>query len=209
LRRRSTRSPRSKRSGGSAAEGGAAADEFEAWTAGLDPRWQAPVRQAVASRARYLDLVAQTPPGPTRDWLEELRTTMDEAVQRVAEAVWRAIRASEISAGLGRDAVTVELKQARRDLDAARRAGADTTVVEQRLEAMVRRHRAVNDALNLAEDTMGGLEEMNIRLDTAVAQAATVVLRSSIDSRTALDRELDEVIAGLTAIDEALEDFAD
>jgi hypothetical protein len=167
------------------------------------------VRRALGSRERFLLLVEQAPPGPTREWLDGLRPTVDEAVRRVAEAVWRAIRASEISAGLALDTATDELKRARRELAAAQRSGADTTTPEERVAAMAGRHRAVNDALNLAEDTMSGLEELNVRLDTAVAQAATVVLRSSVDTRAALDRELDEVIAGLTAIDDALEGFAD
>jgi hypothetical protein len=209
LRRRSKDGGRPAGRAGGAAGETSPVDEFQVWVDGLEPRWQEPVRQALGSRERFLVLVGQASPGPTRDWLEGLRPTVDEAVRRVADAVWRAIRASEISAGLALDTATEELKQARRELAAAQRRGSDTATFQERVDAMARRHRAVNDALNLAEDTMHGLEELNVRLDTAVAQAATVVLRSSVDTRAALDRELDEVIAGLTAIDDALEGFAD
>lgn len=184
-------------------------DPLQSWVAGLDPRWQAPVQKAVASRDRFLALLAQAPPGPTRDRLEELRRTLEVTVHRIAEAVWRASNAAAIAATLDVASATAELKEARRHLDALEAGGADTTAAEQRVRAMAERHRAVSDAMNLAEDATLRLGEVNVRLDTAVAQAAAVMLRSAQDGRIdEVDRELDDVITGLVALDDALEHLA-
>lgn len=187
--------------------GPAGHDAFAAWAASLPPQWRAPVQDATGSRDRFLALLGQVPAGPTRSWLEGLLPTIDEAVRRVADSVWRAMNAQSMASGLQVERVTEELKAARRDLEVAERAGADSAAARARVDALAERHRAVHDALNVAEDAVGRLHELNVRLDTAVAKATTVVLRATTEATGDLEREFDEVIVGLTALDEALGSF--
>ena len=176
------------------------------WSEGLAPRWRQPVLDALGTREQFVQVASQAPAGPTRDRLDALGATVEEAVQRVAEAAWRAANAATLASSLDVGAATEELKQARRRLEQARSAGAASEAEEQRVAALAERHRAVNDAINLAEDAGSRLGELNIRLQTAVARAATVVLRAAQDDRIdELDRELSEVVVGLRALDDALE----
>jgi hypothetical protein len=178
---------------------------LQGWAAGLPPRWQRPVHDALSTREQFLQVAAQAPAGPTRDRLDRLGATVEEAVQRVAEAAWRASNAETLAANLDVRVATEELKAARRELEQQQTAGVPTDAAEQRVAALAERHRAVNDALNLADDAGARLGELNVRLQTAVARAATVVLRAAQDDRLEeLDRELSEVVVGLRALDEAL-----
>jgi len=73
---------------------------------------------------------------------------------------------------------------------------------------MSERHRAVHRALNLAEDGASQIDEWTVRLDTAVAHATAIALRAAqpggLDE---LDRELHDVVEGLGALDQALEEL--
>jgi hypothetical protein len=183
-------------------------DPLASWAAGLAPQWRTPVLAAVAARDRFAAVIEQVAPGPTRDRLSELRPTIDAAVQRVADAVYRAITAEGLASGLDPDLATQELKAARRDLEAVQRGGGDTTAAEARVQAMSERHRAVHRALNLAEDGASQIDEWTVRLDTAVAHATAIALRAAqpggLDE---LDRELHDVVEGLGALDQALEEL--
>ena len=148
-----------------------AADDLARWAAALQPQWRAPVERALSSRQRYLGIVAGLADGPTKQRLTSLVPTMDLSVQRIADAVWRASNARSIAEGFDADAATAELKAARRDLAAQSDGGGDTTALQARVDALAQRHRAINEALNLAEDSGSALEEMNLRLETAVAHA--------------------------------------
>jgi hypothetical protein len=183
-------------------------DAFELWVRALEPRWQAPIRSATAARDRYTAMLGQVAPGPTRDRLAEFRPVLDQAVQRIADAVWRAINAKELAAGLDVRRATDELKSARRDLEAVRQAGGDTAAAEARVQSLAERHRAVNRAANLADDAGSQIDELGVRLDTAVAHATMVALRAGQDeSVEQLDRELEDVVTGLGALDAALEEL--
>jgi hypothetical protein len=70
--------------------------------------------------------------------------------------------------------------------------------------SLAERHRAVNEALNLADDAEARLDELNLRLDTMVAHASTIALRSTLEGPDDLDRELDDIVVGLAALDDAL-----
>jgi hypothetical protein len=183
-------------------------DRFQQWLESLEPRWQAPVRAALASRDQYAGIVERTPTGPTRDRLDGLRVTVDTAVARVADATWRAANASVVAAGLDVDGATAELKAARRRLEAAPQSGPEAEVARARVDALAERHRAMHDALNLAEDAADRLAEANVRLETLVARAATVALRSGGgDPLDELETELRSVVDGLGALDDALAEF--
>lgn len=184
-------------------------DQLQQWVDSLDPHWQGPVRTAMASRDQFSAIVQQTPPGPTRERLEGLRGTVATAVSRVAEAVWRAANASAVAAGLDAAGATAELKEARRRLESNRRAGRDTGPLEAQVDALAERHRAMQDALNLAEDATSKLGEANVRLETLVARAATVAMRAGGgDPLDELEAELTDVVAGLGALDDSLAEFA-
>ncbi len=182
-----------------------AADDLARWAAALQPQWRAPVERALSSRQRYLGIVAGLADGPTKQRLTSLVPTMDLSVQRIADAVWRASNARSIAEGFDADAATAELKAARRDLAAQRDGGGDTTALQARVDALAQRHRAINEALNLAEDSGAALEEMNLRLETAVAHAATVALRAGqLPTGSAPVPELEAFVGELSALDAAL-----
>lgn len=190
-------------------ESGGDAERFRQWLESLDPRWQAPVRSALESRDQYAGIVARTPTGPTRERLEGIADTIDTAVARVTDAAWRAANASVVASGLDVAGATEELKEARRRLDTAQRSGRDVGALEARVDALAERHRAMHDALNLAEDAEAGLQDANVRLETIVARAATVAMRSGGgDPLDQLETDLREVVDGLGALDDALADFA-
>lgn len=181
------------------------ADTYRSWAATLEPRWRAPVDRAAAAHERFAALAAQVPPGPTREWFHGVGPTLDQTVQRVADAVHRARNAESVASGLDPEGATAALKSAQRALESARASGIGVEAAEDRVRLMAERHRAVNEALNLAEDALPRLDELNVRLETAVARAATIVLRSTdgggLDE---LDGELRSVVDGLVALDGAL-----
>jgi hypothetical protein len=180
-----------------------------AWAEGLDSPWAPAVRRALRARDTFLTLLTDTQPGPTRQQLESLLPTVDEAVQRVARTIERARSAASIVARLDVDAATAQLKQARRDLNATRDAGRDSGPQEQLVAALAARHDAMHAALNLVEDTAHRLEDLNVRLETAVAHASTIVLRARLEPPDDVARELDEVIVGLVALDAAFDELPD
>ncbi len=182
-----------------------AADDLARWAAALEPRWREPVQRAIASRDRYRGIVAGLAEGPTKQRLTSLAPTMDLSVQKIADAVWRASNARSIAEGFDVDAATAELKAARRDLTAVGSAGGDTTALQARVDALSQRYRAIHDALNLAEDSGRAFEEMNLRLETAVADAASVALRAGQSpAGSGPAPELEAFVGELSALDAAL-----
>ncbi len=184
------------------------ADAIRAWTSGLAPRWRASVLAALDARDRFIGVVARVQPGPTRDRLSDLLPTIDAAVQHVVDATYRAATADDLASGLDAANAAEQLKAARRDLDAIRRGGGDTSAASARVDALAQRHRAVNRALNLAEDASSGIHDWTVRLDTAVAGATAVALQASgpvgVDD---VDRQLRDVVDGLAALDRAFDDL--
>ncbi len=163
------------------------------------------MQRAIASRDRYRGIVARLAEGPTKQRLTSLAPTMDLSVQKIADAVWRASNARSIADGFDVDASTAELKSARRDLAAVTAAGGDTTALQARVDALSQRHRAINDALNLAEDSGAAFEEMNLRLETAVAHAASVAMRAGqLPAGSGPVPELEAFVGELSALDAAL-----
>ena len=186
------------------------AEAVRAWTTGLAPKWRGPVLSALDARERFAGVVTRIPDGPTRDRLGGLLPTIDAAVQHVVDATYRAATAEGLAAGLDAAHAADELKAARRDLDAIRRGDGDTSHAAARVEALAERHRAVNRALNLAEDASSGIQEWTVRLDTAVANATAVALQASGTGSGAvddLDRQLRDVVDGLAALDRAFDDL--
>jgi hypothetical protein len=183
----------------------AAPPSLEQWVATLEPIWQAPVRRAMATRDQYRSVVERIPPGPARERLLGMQPSLDTAVERVAQAAYRASTAQAMTAALDPSGAAAELKAARRELEANRAAGRDVAGLEDRVEALAERHRAVNDALNVAEGAGTQLDDLNVRLETAVARAATIALRASDnDDLDRIARELGDVVGGLAALDDAL-----
>lgn len=180
-----------------------------AWAESLEPQWAPAVRRALRARDTFLTVLAEAQPGPTRQQVELLLPTVDEAVQRVAGTVERARSAATVVARLDVGAATDQLKQARRDLDAARAGGRDTAAQQQLVDALASRHEAMHAALNLVEDTALRLDELNIRLETAVAHASTILLRARLEPPDDLGGELDQVIEGLIALDAAFDELPD
>lgn len=178
------------------------------WASTLHSPWREPVERALAARDQFDSIVRQIPPGPTQERLGSMRAVLDQAVQQVADAVWRAGTAASLASTLDVDRATAELKAARRELAVLERRDADLDAARERVAMLAQRHRAVSDTLNVAEDAATRLGELNLRLDTAVAQAAAIAVRSQHgDGLDEVDRELRSVLGSLTALDDALREL--
>ena len=94
-------------------------------------------------------------------------------------------------------------------MDAAQHSGTDMGGLEDRVRILSERHRAIHDAINLSEDAGGRIDDLIARLETVVARSAAIVLRSGQgnDDVVVLDRDLHEVVVGLTALDDSMREF--
>lgn len=159
----------------------------------IGPRWAAHVREALAARARWQQVLDGVRSGPVRDRLAELAARVDEGVVAVWETATRADAAERIAATLDVDRITAEHKRAMRD------PTADPAMVE----ALAARFRSAQRVLNAVDDADERLRLLDARLGAAVARAAEVALTAG-EGATSLDAELDAVIGELGALRDSL-----
>lgn len=176
---------------------------------GLHAPWRARVEDLIASRVRFGSLVASAPSGPVRDRLAALIPDVDEAVRLAAAIARRAQAAAEAADSLGAERATAELKEARRRLEQLRgHERADVAQLEWEVERLATHRAAVNRALNAVDDAEERIERLGLRLRTAVAEAAALVVRPARDDELdRLDRELRDVHDSLAALSAALADL--
>ena len=166
----------------------------------LSPRWRAPVEEAIATRARFRELVARVPAGALRERLDALAERVDTGVLAAWATAERAQAAEHAMEILDPDRVSARFKDARRRLDQARGTAADTAALEQEVAALSDQHASVNRLLNGLDDAAERLRVLDLRLDTAVARAAELVLNpGDVAGFESLDRELADEVAGLAA----------
>ena len=166
----------------------------------LSARWRAPVEEAIATRARFRELVARVPDGPLRHRLDGLAERVDTGVLAAWATAERAQAAEHAMEILDPDRVSTRFKDARRRLDQARGTAADTAALEQEVAALSDQHASVNRLLNGLDDAAERLRVLDLRLDTAVARAAELVLHpGDVAGFESLDRELADEVAGLDA----------
>lgn len=115
--------------------------------------------------------------------------------------MWAA-HARELAETLDVESSTAELKTARRRLDEVRRAGGDTSEVEQQVRVLAERHRATHDAQNLVEQAEQRLAELVAGLETLAVQAAALALRPLLEHGSSA--ELDRTVASLAGMRAAL-----
>jgi hypothetical protein len=155
----------------------------------LEPRWRSAVEETLASRARLHDLVAQAGTGPLRDRLASLTERLDAGVVAAWQTASRAQATSRTVTSMDLDRVTAQLKDARR-----RGAGAEA-------ELLAEQHAALNQLSNAVDDAAERLRLLDLRLDTAVARAAQLVLRpDAVEALAAVDQELGAVVEEIDAL---------
>ena len=157
--------------------------------AALDPRWRGWVEEAIASRARFRELVARVGDGPLRERLTALADRVDEAVLSAWTTAGQSQAAERTLDTLRPEQVAAELKD-------ARRRGAP----ESEVAALAANHASVNRLLNSLDAAAERLRLLDLQLDGAVARAAELVLRpAAVAELGDVDRELGEAVAGLDA----------
>lgn len=178
-----------------------------AWTS-VPPSWRAPVERVLAASELLKQTLAEQAEGPLQARLRELQPTIDKAVEHLELTIRQATEAQRLTASIDANAALAELKQARRDLEQARTAGGNTEPLEARVALLAERHRALSHAANVAEDTEEQLREISERVEAVVARGVALTLRSRSTDPTQLRHELDELLAGVSALDDALRELS-
>ena len=171
--------------------------------ASLAPRWAQPVQAALAARARYQDIVGTLPEGPLRERVQQLGARVDAGVLATWEAACRAAQQEAVVAAIDVTDAIEDYKAAKRELEAARRAGHVPQGVEERTKALEARHTAANRLANALDDTATQLTVLEARLEAALARAAEVALRP--EAADDLGADLDAVVGELGALRQALD----
>lgn len=163
----------------------------------LPSRWAPAVAEAVEVRRRWHEVVAGLREGPVRDRLTELGDKIDAGVLAVHATASRAADAERIAATLDADKVTDDYKRAKRD----------PSVDQALLDALSMRFTSVQRVLNALDDVDRQLRLLDARLGAAVARGAEVAL-SAGEGTDDLGRELDAVVAELTALQQSLDSLS-
>jgi hypothetical protein len=154
---------------------------------------------------RFRALIADVPPGALHDRLVALVPDLERAVARAHDIARRAQAASSVAETFDVGQATTALKDARRRLEQLRAHDrADVGELEAEVERLAARHAAVNRALNAVDDADTRLAGLGLRLETAVAEAALLVMRpSDTGELDRLDAELGHVHDSLSALGDA------
>ena len=172
-------------------------------------RWRPAVETALAHRHRFRELRDLMEPGPTRDRVDELGERVDAGVLAVWDLVQRGVVAERVLQTIDPDAAARELKDARRQLADAGRAGDDTADLTRRLEALSARHRAAQRVWNEVDDLGDRLVAIDDRIGAVVANVAALAAGSVYTDD--LDRvvgDLDAAVDSLAATRAALDELA-
>lgn len=167
----------------------------------LEPRCRSAVEAAVASRAQFQALVAQTRPGAVRDRLAGLGDRIDAGVVAAQSIAERASAATRTLQGLDLERAQDRLKDARRRLAQARGSGADTAALAAEVDLVAEQHAALNQLANAIDESAERLRLLDLRLQAAVARAAQIALRpDAAEQLGTVETELAAVTDELTAL---------
>jgi hypothetical protein len=167
----------------------------------LDPKWRRPVEEAMASRAKFDGLVGRLPKGPTRDRLETLRPRLDEGVVACWETATNAQAAAAALEVLEPDRVTARMKDLRRRLSELPEGAIEADRLQTELDALSTQLASVSRLWDSLDDVSERLRLLEVRLDSAVAQAAELVLAPpSGDAFSRVEADLTSAVEELEAV---------
>lgn len=166
----------------------------------IDPRlvdepWRRSVEEAVAARARFVEMLRSMPKGPLRDRVEEIGGRVDAGVLASWDTAQRGSQGAKMLATLDPESVLARLK------DAKRRSPDGGPEVE----ALAAQHEAVNRLWDGVDDAGERLRLLDVRLGAAVARVAALAMaaRAPGDLDPA-DAELRSVVDELSALSGAM-----
>jgi small-conductance mechanosensitive channel len=172
----------------------------------LPVRWSPAVQRVLTARASYRQLVGSLRAGPLRERVVALGERVDAGVLAVWEAAQRAAELEAVLGAIDASDATAAHKEAKRELEQARRAGAVPAGLEERAQALAQRHASVQRLQNVLDDTDGQLTVLEARLEAAVARIAELAFRPD-EAGASLTADLDDVVDELGALRQALDGF--
>jgi hypothetical protein len=155
-------------------------------------RFAGPLRDALAHRTQFRELVARAEGEAMRARFDALATKLDDGVLAMWDTAQRATQVERTVATMDVDRITAEYKE-------SVRGGVDEGLARARAE----RFRAAQQLLNALDSTDERLRLLDARLGAAVTNAATILLVGDSGAVTEeLDGVLDELVALRWAVDE-------
>jgi len=174
--------------------------------AGVDPTrleqpWRSAVEETLEARRRLHDLAGRHGSELVRDRLASVAARVDAAVLASWQSALDAQAATRLLETFDLDGVQQRLKDARRRLAQAKETAADTTALETEVNLLAEQHAALNEVRNRLDDAGGQLRLLDLRVDAAVARAATLVFgRHGAEGLADVERELTVVVDELEAL---------
>ena len=164
----------------------------------LEPVWRSAVEETIASRRRLRALVEECRSGPLQERLASLAERVDSGVLAAWKIASRAQAASRALVSMDLESVHADLKDARRRAADGAKGGADVGQVEREVKVLAEQHAALNQLRNAIDDASSRLRLLDLRLDTAVARAAQIVLQpDALEELGSVDQELADVVEEL------------
>jgi hypothetical protein len=168
-----------------------------------DP-WRGFTREALDAQRRYRKAVATTSPGPLRDRLVEIGDGIDEGVSEC----WRIARRGD---ALVNAIDNLDSIQARKELDAAKRAAKDSPGRAQKetVEALQAQVDSADRLIKVAQDAQNDLRLLNARLDEAVARAVELAIRAEdVGELSGLGDDVEALVSQMESMRQGLEEAA-
>lgn len=173
----------------------------------VGPHWRPAVLRALDARDRFGRIVARVAAGPVRDRLVALSARIDAGVVAAQHLALRAQAHQATLEDLRPEALTARVKDARRAVTAAEKAGVDAGAQRATLEALLTQLASTMRVWDAVDDCRSRLASLNDRLDEAVVHAAAVATSGAVDDPALLLVEAELTTAGeeLAALGEALD----
>jgi hypothetical protein len=168
-----------------------------------DP-WRGFTREALDAQRRYRKAVSTTQPGPMRERLVEIGDGIDEGVSQC----WRIARRGDV---LVNAIDNLDSIQARKELDAAKRAAKDTPgeAQKQTVVALQAQVDSADRLIKVAQDAQNDLRLLNARLDEAVARAVELAIRAEdVGELSGLGDDVEALVSQMESMRQGLEEAA-
>ncbi|MCP4087970.1 MAG: hypothetical protein GY745_23440 [Actinomycetia bacterium] len=162
--------------------------------------WRVFVREALQVRARFADLVHDTPAGPFRERLDEIGRGIDLAVKDC----WSISRQADDLSGVRRQIDTQAISRRLASLEGVSGPTDTTEGLRASLEAQLSSARRVDSAIDGAR---GRLEVLDARLAESVTRAAELTTLGDQPGLTGVAADIDDVVDEMEALRQALEEI--
>ena len=163
----------------------------------VDEPWRSSVVAALQARAQFADVARSVAKGPLRDRIDEIGARVDAGVLASWDTAQRGSQGAKLLASLDPDAITAQLKDAkRRNPDGG-----------PEVDALTAQFDAVNKLWDGVDSAGEQLRLLDLRLGAAVARVAALAIAARTpDDLDAADAELTAVVDELGALSSALDD---